>query len=653
MNKLSNRTKQDLYKALNRENYLKGIEHPENGLLDFLNEIWDLGSMKSEDPRYDNAYDDIVQHTVNNYDWDYDQLLLDRLKLYSGDQIFIKYLETIVSPKYRNSEDDILNFVSIININLEKEEFVLSVESYSNDNLPVYKFGVLREGEFNDILKNNIPFYVDEYRASNSYNINQARQKPYFILEATRWDDYDYKTEFILFYFTDQLGKVNIGEVKITDGKSYFTKDVINKKFTKLDSRFFSLGQSKEYYERLKDHCGKNFISVLYALRDVAFFTDIQDKIINNSVYKTSLIRYNENEKLLREIKPQLYGYNQSTLYNIEYRFKPKYSDETEKVSFYFKNEGETHDRIYGIIGKNGTGKTQLITSLPIDIAENNYNSFSKNIPHFSKVIAVSYSLFDNFDIPKKTSNFNYIHCGLIDKNKKRLSERGLSLRFHRSWKKIREQGSIIEWKNILSNFIEKDILDSFIVPDNTPMEDDGIDRSLIVNLKEYGKIKNQLSSGQGTILYIMTEIIANIRLDSLILFDEPETHLHPNAISQLMNVIYDLVEEFESYCIITTHSPLVIQELFAKNVYVIRRDGNTPSVKKIGKESFGQNLTELTEEIFGNKDINRRYEKIIDELVDNYNNYDKIIEILHSDGQTLSLNIRLYIKSRLNNEKD
>ena len=88
---------------------------------------------------------------------------------------------------------------------------------------------------------------------------------------------------------------------------------------------------------------------------------------------------------------------------------------------------------------KNGTGKTQLVTKLPLDISKKNNDNFIPRPPLFSKVIAVSYSIFDNFEIPKKTSTFNYVYCGLhtINEGKREvLTPRQQVLRFHNTWKK-------------------------------------------------------------------------------------------------------------------------------------------------------------------------------------------------------------------------
>src|SRR5699024_2855126 len=292
-------------------------------------------------------------------------------------------------------------------------------------------------------------------------------------------------------------------------------------------------------------------------------------------------------------------------LFSFDYRFKPKFSSDTINVSFNFGNTDELTNRVYALIGENGTGKTQLITSLPVNIAEINDVYFTPRIPLFSKVIAVSYSVFDTFEIPKKTTTFNYIYCGLRNEKGKLLNEKGLLLRFHNTWKRIRKMERMEQWRTVLLNFLDEEMIDEFMVSEDIYDE-------YRVSLEGFNRVRKKLSSGQSILLYIISQIVANIRYDSLLLFDEPETHLHPNAITQLMSTIYSLVDEFESYCILATHSPLVVRECFSRNVYVLERNENIPSVRKIAMESFGENLTILSEEVFGNKETPKHYKKFI-----------------------------------------
>lgn len=644
--KISKKIKLDIYNTLKKEKLLSDEEK----WMDFLNTIWDLRTMPSTDNRYTNAYDDIIQHTVNNDDWELDELFLEILKLLEDDDKFIKFIENVVNPKFRKNEDEIINFVLLINSYLEKENFSLVVSSYNQDDLPVYTVEIKsNDNSYSDLPKNKIVFYLVKEANGVYFKFNSHEPPttlPAFVLVNQRgWNDSGWRTNFGLFYYESKINQTYIGSVKITDSVN-LNLDSFPETFTYLEDNFCSLGQEEDYYINLKKIFGRDFESILYALKDSAFFPEIQEKFENEDSFKQSLIRYDEPEQLLREIKYKIYGFDLSNLYSFKYTFKPKYSSETIDVSFDFNSKKELPSRIFAIIGKNGTGKTQLLTSLPLNIAKKEDNAFSPRTPLFSKVIAISYSLFDNFEIPKKTSKFNYIYCGLLNDNKELLTPRQQLLRFHKTSSKIFEFERVVQWRNILYNFIDEEIINEFIIETIERVDELDIIK-YVYNREKFNLVKNRLSSGQHILLYTISEIVSNIRRDSLLLFDEPETHLHPNAISQLMNVIYELVHEFESYCIITTHSPLIIQELLSKNVFILEKEENTPYIKKIGIESFGENLTTLTEEVFGNKEISKQYKKIIERLIDNGNNYEEVVSKLESDSIPLNLNARLYIKSK------
>lgn len=631
---------------LNQNNPFKEDDY--GGIIDFLNEVWDLKSMPSEDSRFPDAEGDIVQHTINNHDWDLDYLFIDRLKLFKEDTVFIKFIETVVSPQFRNSEDEILQYVLPINDVLEKEELILSLSEYNDDGLPVYRVDKIdRNEEFPfDVKKNDIPFYVVKeplQRSRWSSSHKSPDQYPSFVLVFNDgWNDYGIRSEFTLFYYDQEQNGHMIEDVKIIL-KDKATLEALPDEFTQLSSEFCSLGQSLSYYKELKELLGNDFLGVLYALRDSAFFTDILEDFENHSRFRNSLIRYDEPERVLREAKHLINGADLENLYSFDYGFTPKFSKDIVNVGFNFGDNEELPNRVYALIGKNGTGKTQLMTSLPIDISDKKGEYFRPQIPLFSKVIAVSYSIFDTFKIPKKTATFNYVYCGLRNDKGELLTEKGLLLRFHNTWKKIREKNRIMQWQKVLLNFLEEDTVGEFIVSKNAT--------ELDVSIEGFNRVRRKLSSGQSIILYIISQIVANIRYDSLLLFDEPETHLHPNAITQLMNTIYSLVDEFESYCILATHSPLIVRECFSSNVYVMERHENTASVRKIGMESFGENLTVLTEEVFGNKEVVKHYKKLIEEMVARNKTYDQVVREIESDDIPLSLNAKIYIKSLMNNK--
>ncbi|MBE7691189.1 AbiJ-related protein [Tenacibaculum piscium] len=608
-----------------------------NGIINFLNNIWDLKNLPivSGDFRWENAYDDAVQHLVNNSDWTYEQTFIEYFKLLENDEDFTKFLETLVHPDFRNDLTEIEFYVSLVNAELSSINYNLAVSGYKED-LPIYTLRESKQNDKIDILENSIPFLVDTH--TDIY--------PYFYLESISWDDYGNKTSFILTYCREDFIPEKIGLVKITDGENFKTIDVIDEKFTSLNSRFCSLGQNQDYYRNLQKIFSNKLSSVLYALKDVAYFIEINDNFSSNDIYKYSLIREDGVEKLSRNIKFILEGRSLDNKYNFTYKFTPNYSSIPVEIDLNFNNTLDSSDRIFAVIGKNGAGKTQLITNLPVDISESKAGSFKPDKPIFSKIIAISYSIFDSFKKPDKKNNFNYVFCGLLNDDKTLPSKVEKNTNFIEACKIITHHKRIDKWKNILENFIDKDILnDIFSINVLQSYSDDD---NFIINEIKFINILDKLSSGQSIMLEIMTKIIANIRYDSLILFDEPETHLHPNAISQLINSIYELVESFDSYCLITTHSPIIIQNIFGKNVYVMEKDNNIPFLRKIGIESFGENLTILTEDVFENRDINKHYKIILDKMINEYFNYEIIIQKIENENLPLSLNAKLYLKSKL-----
>lgn len=157
--------------------------------------------------------------------------------------------------------------------------------------------------------------------------------------------------------------------------------------------------------------------------------------------------------------------------------------------------------------------------------------------------------------------------------------------------KKINDKNRSYIWNEVVKVLFHSDINDTII---------DANDCFEPINIEKVINAHVHFSSGENLLLYIVSSIISEIQNSTLILFDEPESHLHPNAISILMHVLYKLLDEFNSFAIIATHSPIVIQEVSSRNVKVFKRYGDALEVSSIGHETFAENLTTITNEILG-----------------------------------------------------
>jgi ABC-type phosphate/phosphonate transport system ATPase subunit len=535
----------------------------DEGIIPFLNEIWDLKSMPSEDSRYNDAEGDVIQHTINNDDWDLHELFEQRLKLVENESNFIKFVEVFLLPRYQNTPELTSYFTEKINDALEKEGLILATVSYEGDFpiLELTKVDTLDRPI--DIPLNKIPFYVIPYPSMNISNyadqlkVDNKKPKTYFLLIADNWDDqYKYETTFGLVCFDDG-NKVILGSLKIASNNNNYTVEVMPSEFYFLGEEFVSLGQDEDYYNNLHEMFGKNIGSILYSLKDAAFFTEISEEFENLDVFKSSLTRDDEAERIHRIAKPMVYGADLKNLYSFTYKFHPKYADFGIDVPFHFSTDGVLPKRMIALIGKNGAGKTQLLTSLPLEISKENSELLIPQKPIYSKIIAVSYSTFDSFELPKQTSNFNYVYCGLRDETGGLRTKLEQLQNFHHTWDKIEKLERLEKWKKVISNFLDAELIELFIKTD--PKDS----KKLYFDNHGFSKAQEFLSSGQSIVLFVVSEIVANIRLDSLLLFDEPETHLHPNAISQLMNGIAELINEFESYCIIAHTLQLLFKRCF------------------------------------------------------------------------------------------
>ena len=66
-----------------------------------------------------------------------------------------------------------------------------------------------------------------------------------------------------------------------------------------------------------------------------------------------------------------------------------------------------------------------------------------------------------------------------------------------------------------------------------------------------------------------------------------------------LLASLSKLLADFDSFAIIATHSPLVIQQIPSAYVRTFIRVGNTTVIREPVSEGFGENLTSITQEVF------------------------------------------------------
>lgn len=486
------------------------------------------------------------------------------------------------------------------------------------------------------------------------------------LLKYDNWDDFGIKSQFDLYFYTPGQIERFIGNVKIlcvrgmdiTDKLSKVTDDQVHTlTFScikegylqqRLDNQFVSLGQNLTYYRNLVDCFGVDTaLEILNCLNDCALIPRNLEKISHLSAYKYGLIRFDEANRAVRQARLFFNGSSIENSYHFKINFQPSYATDKTSVEFKFQPEKVFPQRVYCLIGKNGVGKSQLLGQIPDLISE------EKSISPFAKYLFVSTCYSEFFSKEKKVDMTTmYESCGLTEfiNEQKRIRtpeevKDAILKNFFEIVEKINSSSDPVsanrhnDLTQILNKLFPRDKVVDLIYPDEKTYRK-------VVNEEKVKKLCEYLSSGEFILLYVITSIVAKIRLGSLLLFDEPETHLHPNAVSQLMSTIFEILQQFDSFAIIATHSPLVIREVQSSSVRVIDRYGSSCYVRNINQECLGGDLSELTREVFGTEDDQLYYKKLINTL--KHRNYSsaQIIKELTSENVPLGVGLRFYINN-------
>ncbi|WP_398456069.1 ATP-dependent endonuclease [Sphingobacterium thalpophilum] len=477
-----------------------------------------------------------------------------------------------------------------------------------------------------------IPIYT------NTIGRTDNKLYPCFKLSKIEWDDFGYQTLYNVYFHEDDGASVNIGRAKFYNKET--DSGELPEVFSILDENYCSLGQDNSYYEKLRKNLDKITADYyLEAVNDLAFNRGIRIDFEHTVAFRKSLLRGSEAQKSYKEGLSVYHGRVQKENFDFEFSTTVGKSLKPHKIHFKFTEDDILPFRIKVLIGKNGTGKTQYLSKLASTLSglaeEGAFNTAFA--PSFSRVITISYSLFDRFPRPENTKGFSYYYCGFRG-GRGFLTPNQMNTRFLKAIKILQESRKMSYFAKCLADVLSGDIADELLDDEFEELRKESFK---LFDNNNYSKY----SSGQLIMILVLAELIAYITEDSLILIDEPETHLHPNSISLFINVINRILKKHESYAIIATHSPQIVQEVPAKDIVVLERNDKIASSREVGLETFGENLNTITQRIFytiNDDEYYRVYLKGLSKRMD----YDSIIMAFEEKSQPLGLNAKMYLQS-------
>jgi predicted ATPase len=497
-----------------------------------------------------------------------------------------------------------------------------------------------------------------EFRILSKSTSWPDRGKGTVYLRIDNWNDYSFVTMFHMTVHDEDGQFHEIGETKIgfkgqTTETDTYTK--LSDPFDSVGNEFFSLGQSVDFYRNMASLPNSFGKRILLALRDIAAYPSLIEDVKEERVFSTSLLR----SVSLSVVKGQYARVLEGKAELTDFKFKFVRSETKDlgsiDLSFDVGVSSMPSTNIHAVIGRNGVGKTTLLNGM-IEAITNRKGENSKFIDtagwqeneisddYFSSLVSVSFSAFDPFtpplEQPDPAKGTCYFYIGLKDQQNDKLHRTISDLRndcvkaligcFYNPKKTERwlnAIGKLGSDENFASMKLEQ-LEAVYRELRNTPVNDEQSDSEKFRD-KYRGKVDlylSRMSSGHAIVLLTITRLVATVEEKTLVLLDEPESHLHPPLLSAFVRSLADLLHDRNGVAIIATHSPVVLQEIPCSCVSKIFRVRENITASRPAIETFGENVGVLTSEVFSLEVERSGFHDLLAKSVDTGRTYEEIV---------------------------
>lgn len=467
------------------------------------------------------------------------------------------------------------------------------------------------------------------------------------ILVPSSWDDwFRFETSFSLILFDSSGKRIDAGTLKIGMFGQAARKPSVPDNFPELGDEFFSLGQDENYYEVIYSLGVTLRKAVFSSLKDCAFDLNRFERAKNEVVMRESLLRFVSEQTVVDRFSRIAQGNATLTDFQFSYRF-PTTRSELPPLCLQFAVEPSSNppSNIHVIIGRNGVGKTtcfRLMTHALRGDEEATSGAFSSQtgeVP-FANIVSVAFSAFDPFDpLPEGQmgrGKLRYAYVGLRRPPEPSTNENAVSssddpalrspktpaelnAEFVSSLERCSSGPRAERWGEAMASLASDPLF-----------EEADVIRLLGVNGcvdREHAvRTFKRLSSGHKIVLLTITRLVELVDERTLVLIDEPEAHLHPPLLAAFVRALSYLLVKRNGVSIIATHSPVVLQEVPRRCVWIMARSGIVTTAHRPETETFGENVGILTREVFGLEVTHSGFHKLLLEKASTVHSYEELV---------------------------
>lgn len=495
---------------------------------------------------------------------------------------------------------------------------------------------------------------------------------PTFQLVKDGWNDwYKWYTLYSVRSIQADGQVVELGQAKIGRRGMVETEGTtpLPPAFEALDETYFSLGQDENYYETLISLGQDVRVGFLRAMRDCAFSLPILEASLAEPVMQESLLRYVDVARVRERFNRLASGEIALSPYSFEYHLPvdPLALTPPPVLAFAVVPDSLPATNIHVLIGRNGVGKTRcfdLLARAFLDLPADGPNQSVGRLRDvaadpfdlgggggdvgFAGLVTVSFSAFD-FRGPLRDSESGvrrYAYIGLVTdlpppggdpapapRPLRLKSVHELAYQFGTSVLACQEGVRRGRWEAALRT-LEADPLFAEVAV-ATLADYRGPDVEM-----QARALFRRLSSGHAAVLLSITRLVELVEEKSLVLIDEPESHLHPPLLAAFVRALSDLLINRNGVAVIATHSPVVLQEVPRSCAWKLGRAGREARADRPELETFGENVGTLTREVFGLEVTRTGFHRLIAERAQG-RSYEQVLALfggqLGAEGRALA----------------
>lgn len=514
------------------------------------------------------------------------------------------------------------------------------------------------------------------------------------------WNDFRFKCryKFIIASGSNQIdieGNVFLGFVsadKRIDSSGRILSEVDLVDANELPTFFTLQGGMDDYRDFLRAHGVSNSKYLLQSLNDlvvsklVAKKAKLVEDAMKTKVFSLAFMRDSERFFAFHNADSILDGLEGERFSRISTRLSLSYElagfPGDHHFDLIFDTESILPKRIGVLIGRNGLGKSQALHTIvrSLTAGDDRFSDIELGRPMISRLLAIATpgETVNTFPSERVNKRIKYRRL-ILNRGARAKPSRGfcdLCVQLARSEEFIGDNDRWELFKESIKFFPN---IENIVIPLNSNAS---VEANHIMELKgkyyvpllrlnrggEQAKLEVHgaivsnanpmvhidgdifpLSSGQLAFIKFVVQACLFIENGTLVLLDEPETHLHPNFISKFVRILDRLLKLTGSVAVIATHSAYFVREVPRTQVLVFKegQDGQI-NIQNPRLKTFGADVGAISYFVFEDEITNALVEDILEQFPNGLDDKRKLLSELEGE---LSADVVMYLRRKLKME--